>query len=838
MPRIWTLAALLVLGAGAVLARSSLDGVVRDAETLETLAGASIRIAGGLSGVLADANGAFSLAVASFPATLQVSHVGYETRDVRLLSPPGDRLDLLLLPVAYEMEETLVQFEDPALRIMREVIRRKRTWHPPLKTLSFTAYTRQTLYSDNEIAGVREEESRVYRDAERGSREIVRAKRHSANVPDSLQYFAAGAYLVDLCADEVELLGQRVVGPTHPQAFAHYAFDLGEQRFVAGDTLYHISVMPRDGLRTAFAGHLVVQGGTYAVVEAGLTPVPPILPVGLAVEAGIRFRFEQRLAPLPSGIWLSVALDYEIEARVGTSALDETISRLRGGRTPRARLKGVCRLRDHRFGGGLPEFVYLVDTPLEADALATVRDSLARAVPLSPRETGAYARLARARKSLGESPVAGLYALHPGLPRPVESPRASAPDPFAAETLVDSETLEIAVELGLGVPVPELPDGDLVPTFAPEVWYNRVEGAHLGYRMSVHPGRSLGLFARGGYTVGAERTFLGAGAALSRGKRRSLTLTYEEGVRTTYASDNYSLAYNSFPALLGIGDHFDYFWRRGWRIDAEWRFPEEKLQLNLGLSLADHASLRKATDFDLICDFQPESGRFYDRFCADRDHDFRDNPAVEAGRLRSVDVRLNYGGPYVPRGRRAHRRAEVWLEHSSPLMASDFDFTGLQFTLDWHLPTLMRRRADPNALDLRFVGGTASGSLPPQRYGALDVGLWRYTPFGAFRSRQDRPYVGEKHAALFWEHSFGGTLFELLGMRGLAATGTGLILHGASGRVWNRPETCSACTDLPTQSHHEVGVSLVLANRFRIDAARRLDRRGWWIGFSLARSGR
>ena len=38
-------------------------------------------------------------------------------------------------------------------------------------------------------------------------------------------------------------------------------------------------------------------------------------------------------------------------------------------------------------------------------------------------------------------------------------------------------------------------------------------------------------------------------------------------------------------------------------------------------------------------------------------------------------------------------------------------------------------------------------------------------------------------------------------------------------------------------SHHELGLSLVLDNAFRLDLTRRLDRRGSRIGFSLARSG-
>ena len=59
-------------------------------------------------------------------------------------------------------------------------------------------------------------------------------------------------------------------------------------------------------------------------------------------------------------------------------------------------------------------------------------------------------------------------------------------------------------------------------------------------------------------------------------------------------------------------------------------------------------------------------------------------------------------------------------------------------------------------------------------------------------------------------------------------------MHGASGHVWRG---CVAC-ESGAVSHHELGLSWVIDGRWRLDATRRLDRPGWWVGLSKARMGR
>ena len=113
-----------------------------------------------------------------------------------------------------------------------------------------------------------------------------------------------------------------------------------------------------------------------------------------------------------------------------------------------------------------------------------------------------------------------------------------------------------------------------------------------------------------------------------------------------------------------------------------------------------------------------------------------------------------------------------------------------------------------------------------------------FSPFGAFRTMRGHPYEGEHYAALYWEHNFKTTPFELLGLWDWAMRGAGLVVHGASGRTWIDPERRAKLGYDPRYEesfHHEVGVSLMLYHLLRLDFTRRLDRPGWSAGLSLVR---
>ena len=300
-----------------------------------------------------------------------------------------------------------------------------------------------------------------------------------------------------------------------------------------------------------------------------------------------------------------------------------------------------------------------------------------------------------------------------------------------------------------------------------------------------------------------------------------MALEYGRGPVPRIPSDSYIPLLNSGQFLLGLDDYFDYYWNERLRARLHLSLPSQ-IGLAVGFNHEEHSSLQETTAFGLL----------------NRDRRPRPNPAIEEGRLRSVEAGLEWGGPYQPFGLTANRRFAVGVEHSSAGLGSDFSFTRLRLALDGHFKTFLKRRVTPNALDVRLVAGYSIGDVPVQRFGCLEASMGFFSPFGAFRTMRGHPYEGEHYAALYWEHNFKTTPFELLGLWDWAMRGAGLVVHGASGRTWIDLERRAKLGYSPRYEesfHHEVGASLMLYHLLRLDFTRRLDRPGWGVGVSLVR---
>ena len=104
----------------------------------------------------------------------------------------------------------------------------------------------------------------------------------------------------------------------------------------------------------------------------------------------------------------------------------------------------------------------------------------------------------------------------------------------------------------------------------------------------------------------------------------------------------------------------------------------------------------------------------------------RRKPSIDEGRLRAVDFALAFA-------KSRYNRATARIEWSSPaLSSSDFSFFNCELEVSWRVETFLKRRVNPNVLDVRVVAGTSAGDLPVQRFGVL--GVWRpVTSFGTFR---------------------------------------------------------------------------------------------------------
>jgi len=218
----------------------------------------------------------------------------------------------------------------------------------------------------------------------------------------------------------------------------------------------------------------------------------------------------------------------------------------------------------------------------------------------------------------------------------------------------------------------------------------------------------------------------------------------------------------------------------------------------------------------------------------------RENPAINEGQLNSIKFKIQYDDDYVPFGIFGQNRASLEIEHSTPdLFDSDFAFTNYRVSVDLMVRTFLTRRILPNTLNIHLSGGYSQGDLPLQRFGILDAGMGAFSPYGIFKSQQNRPIEGENFFGIYWEHHFRTVPFELLGIDWLVDQQIGLIVHGASGRTWISEKTLKTLNykfNYQDSYRHEVGVSVNgLLQWFRVDFTQRLDKQDFAIGVSMLR---
>jgi len=821
---------LLLAGAATVHAQdtsvTSLRGRVVDAETGTPLPQANLRIAGAYTGTITNADGRYSLTLDSLPVTVVVRYVGYATARRRITAATDPQQTFRLAPSTVQMEGVVVTGRGtPGETLMRRVIERKQEWWPALKRYSVEAYNRFALAADTTIAAIAESRTTAFWDTDRGTREVVRSQRGTANLRGLTDAsLPAATSVLNLYRDNVEVLGTRMVGVTHPDALDYYDFTLDTTRAIDGRRAFRIRVEPQSRLSSTFRGTVTVLDSAYALLEARLRPTASLSTSRLLKEVDIAFA--QQFSSFGGPYWLPVdfrarrRLDVQVSALVSFSDI---------------RLRQVSRLSNYRINAPVPDSLYnagadarvvRADSTVQFESLrSAVPDSGGAGpfVPYSRAERSAYARI--------DSTDTVGRAFEPG----------------GLLGWLRDLGVDDGAQLNIGDEAPDADggaeadaagrEGDAAVAFEggqPLLRYNRVEGGHFGLRLNAAVGR-LDVTGRGAYNTGpsgSTRWAYGGAVSTRLGDHTEVAARYRYGIAPRYAAHSrlrptWARLTNSLWALAGEPEYYDYFGAERLRLVLRRAFAEPDLGLALQLRNERHFSVAKTTSYNVL-------GRSVTQ---------PPNPPVQAGWLRSVALTATLGDEGLL-GILPLNRLAATVEHSDAGTAgSDFDFTRLEATATAHVETFFPRRFRPNTLSLRLDVGTAVGTLPLQRFGVIEASPLPYTPYGALRTLDDRPYQGEHHAALVWEHNFRTVPFELLGWQALVDRDVGLLLHGGHGRTWIDDDTALRLRRRGVQlrtadtMHHELGLSVngLLYDTLRLDITKRLDAPGGSVGVSVVR---
>ncbi|MDR8394613.1 DUF5686 and carboxypeptidase regulatory-like domain-containing protein [Aliifodinibius sp. S!AR15-10] len=790
------LSAILLLLATPVFAQKTIQGTITDASSGESLPSANISIEDTYRGTISNSDGRYTLTIPDslLPATIMVRYLGFNTEHRTISRESARTQNFTLEPSMLELGEVVVTGEDPAISIMREVIRRKQQWRERLETYRAEAYTRQSISNDTSIVMISESVSEAFWDKEQGHREVLKSKRQTANIEASSN-FAGVSYFPNLYDDNIEIAGFELVGVTHPDALKYYHFKLADYRNIDDQVVYQIEVTPARKLQPLFQGTIYVLDQEYALLEVKLKP-NDVVDFPQPVKNFNAF-YEQQFNNYGQAFWLPADMRIEGDIKIAMVGLE----------FPQIKFRQISQITNYKVNVPLPDSLYQRDEVFTVDSTSIGTDSLfvkaIKSVPLSSEEEEAYASL---------DSTATLE-------------KAFKPSGFLARFIDDDEE-----ENGEGDNpgfLSRIP-GDI----SPAARYNRVDQLYLGLRYGIGLTDRLELDLNGGYSTGYEEWGYGGGLEYelidSDTFDQNIGGSYKAHTATQYQSAVYGGAISSLANLLGEPNYYNYFRNEGFRLFTEFDHHETDLSATIGYNHEEHRALTLQTRYDLLGRNQP----------------FQLNPAIEEGNLRSIDFEIGYNlGEDYNFGVTALNRLGFYIEHSDGSLGSDFDFTRYRADISWSIPTFYQRRFLSNSLDLKLTGGTFGGRLPLQKMGIIDVSATHFSPFGTLKTRQHTPYMGEQYLMLNAEHNFRSVPFEALGLSKLVEWNWGLILFGGAGKTWISDTRKQDIFDrtgylVPETGnlHLEAGLSLNgLFGLFRVDFAQRLDQPAFMVNVSIAR---
>ncbi len=769
---------LLLVGIIHVNAETIISGLVLDANTKQPLPAANIQISGTYKGTISNVDGFFVITIDESSAILTTSYIGYKSKSTNVsFRDLGREIKILLEPIIFEGETITVIAEDPGMQIMREVIKRKKIWREKLTTYQAKAYSRVVIENDSGIVSLAESTSETFWDKEKGNREVIKSKEQSSNLQEEYN-IAFASYIPNLYDDDISIAGYQMIGPTHPDAMDYYRFKLTDITRMDNKRVFLIEVIPDSKLQPIFEGKVAVLDSAYALLEAELIPYENVrFPIPIQ---SWDIYYIQQFRNYGREFWLPVDLRMTGSIKIGMPGLE----------FPKIKYQRIASLSDYQVNIELPDSLYKQEDFLSVDSVSLAENKHIRAIPLSTQEDKAYEELDST----------------------MTMQKAFKPTGFLARFV---EMDDNSVEVGS--------DGRSVWSyFSPSVWYNRVDELNAGINIDEHLFGGFSVRLGAAYKTGLKRG--GYHFRLRYNTGKSVRWRFDAAVSTLtelrYQSMSYSRLVASALPLFALDDYFDYYWNKGMRLEAAARFPELRSTLALKYHYQEHSSLNKTSDFNMIWS----------------DFEQRENPAIQEGILRSVEVSYHYGRQFVPFGVVGQKRIYLSAEHT---LSGNFDFTVLKLEADWRIPTFLKRRLLPNALDLHIQMGTSYGDLPIQRFGALDAAFYAFTPFATFRSLMGRPLEGEKYAALFWEHNFRTVPFELLGIDFLVDKSISLIVYGGHGRTWISDQRRDILTHdyiYEDRVRHELGASINgIFSLIRMDFTYRIDQPRFYVGVGMTR---
>ena len=354
--------------------------------------------------------------------------------------------------------------------------------------------------------------------------------------------------------------------------------------------------------------------------------------------------------------------------------------------------------------------------------------------------------------------------------------------------------------------------------------FNRAEGLFLGGTASFDSvGNHLKLSGALGYGFSDKRAKGSLTAEVYLDSKRAWSVGAGVFKDVSHIPDEgfYNAFSISLSALLDKVDQRDYFYSQGWKIFVTGK-PLARLSGRLTYASESEQSAVQRTDFSLF----------------NRSSQYRMQPLIDEGMMRSVSLSLRYGDDPVPLGLISSNFLEIEGERSErSLLKSDFSFSRISVVGEFFVPTFLKRNLFPPTLLGRVSAGISDGMLPPQRIFTLEGRSIGFGPMGVLRGGGLKEFTGDSYVMVSLEHNFRSVPFLALNIPFLYENSIEFLIHASAAKSWLGPKTRVPYGHPTNGWYSEAGFGLSrLFGLLRVDCTRRfVPPSSWHVTIAVAR---
>lgn len=269
------------------------SGLVVNEKTNNPLSFSNIRVAGTTNGTAANKDGHFNLKLSEGNYTLIASYIGFvsDTINIKLSKDISD-LTFRLKETKLSLPEILVKPGiNPALEIIRKAIDRKKLRNEKLRSYEFDAYTKGLIRTQGEIqagrsnislnvgssdtselkiTGILENQSRGYFQKPNSYKEIILARKQSANFPPSINILTGGRLIQNFYSDDINFFSRDIPGPISTNALDYYDYFI--EQTLAQDNLkiFKIYLQTLSRSNPGFEGYIYLTDKTFDLLKVDL----------------------------------------------------------------------------------------------------------------------------------------------------------------------------------------------------------------------------------------------------------------------------------------------------------------------------------------------------------------------------------------------------------------------------------------------------------------------------------------------------------------------------------------------------------------------------------------